>query len=111
VLLSIFSGHILSLFGEEYIAAKQAFLILIIGQGICSAFGSSSVYLNMTGRQHIYQIILIIAVIINFVLNRLLIPVYGMTGAAIAFVSSSFFWNFVSAVVIYRKDKMKVFLN
>ncbi|WP_209562884.1 MATE family efflux transporter [Flavobacterium sp. 1355] len=111
VLLSIFSGHILSLFGEEYIAAKQAFLILIIGQGACSAFGSSSVYLNMTGRQHIYQIILIIAVIINFVLNRLLIPVYGMTGAAIAFVSSSFFWNFVSAVVIYRKDKMKVFLN
>jgi len=111
VLLSIFSGHILSLFGEEYIAARQAFLILIIGQGICSAFGSSSVYLNMTGRQHIYQIILIVAVIINFVLNRLLIPVYGMTGAAIAFVSSSFFWNFVSAVVIYRKDKMKVFLN
>ena len=111
VLLSIFSGHILSLFGEEYIAARQAFLILIIGQGICSAFGSSSVYLNMTGRQHIYQIILIIAVIINFVLNQLLIPKYGMTGAAIAFVSSSFFWNFVSAVVIYRKDKMKVFLN
>jgi len=111
VLLSIFSGHILSLFGEEYIAARQAFLILIIGQGVCSAFGSSSVYLNMTGRQHIYQIILIVAVIINFVLNRLLIPVYGMTGAAIAFVSSSFFWNFVSAVVIYRKDKMKVFLN
>ena len=111
VLLSIFSGHILSLFGEEYIAARQAFLILIIGQGICSAFGSSSVYLNMTGRQHIYQIILIVAVIINFVLNRLLIPKYGMTGAAIAFVSSSFFWNFVSAVVIYRKDKMKVFLN
>ena len=111
VLLSIFSGHILSLFGEEYIAARQAFLILIIGQGVCSAFGSSSVYLNMTGRQHIYQIILIVAVIINFVLNRLLIPVYGMTGAAIAFVSSSFFWNFVSAVIIYRKDKMKVFLN
>jgi O-antigen/teichoic acid export membrane protein len=54
---------------------------------------------------------LIVAVIINFVLNRLLIPKYGMTGAAIAFVSSSFFWNFVSAVVIYRKDKMKVFLN
>lgn len=111
VLLSVFSDYILSFFGDGYIAAKQAFLILIIGQGISSAFGSSSVYLNMTGRQHIYQIILIIAVIINFVLNRFLIPLYGMTGAAIAFVSSTFFWNFVSAVIIYRKDKMKVFLN
>lgn len=111
VLLSIFSDYILSFFGEGYIAAKQAFLILIIGQGVCSAFGSASVYLNMTGRQHIYQIILITAVVINFVLNRFLIPVYGMSGAAVAFVSSSFFWNFVSAIVIYRKDKMKVFLN
>ncbi|PWB25294.1 polysaccharide biosynthesis C-terminal domain-containing protein, partial [Flavobacterium sp. HTF] len=111
VLLSIFSDYILSFFGEGYIAAKQAFLILIIGQGVCSAFGSASVYLNMTGRQHIYQIILIMAVVINFVLNLFLIPVYGMSGAAVAFVSSSFFWNFVSAIVIYRKDKMKVFLN
>ncbi|MFC0780599.1 MATE family efflux transporter [Flavobacterium sp. HJSW_4] len=111
ILLSVFSDYILSFFGEGYIAAKQAFLILIIGQGVCSAFGSSSVYLNMTGRQHIYQIILIIAVIINFVLNRFLIPIYGMTGGAIAFVTSTFFWNFVSVIIIYRKDKMKVFLN
>ena len=111
VLLSIFSETILSFFGQGYVAAKQAFLILIIGQGICSAFGSSSVYLNMTGRQHIYQIILILAVMINFVLNRFLIPIYGMTGAAIAFVVSSFFWNFVSAIVIYRKDKIKVFFH
>ncbi|MNT69512.1 hypothetical protein D3C72_2078380 [compost metagenome] len=92
-------------------AAKEAFLILVIGQGICSAFGSASVYLNMTGRQHIFQIILIIAVVLNFVLNRFLIPEYGMTGAAIAFVSSSFFWNLVVAIVIYQKDKIKVFLN
>jgi len=111
ILLSVFSDYILSFFGEGYIAAKEAFLILIIGQGVCSAFGSSSVYLNMTGRQHIYQIILIIAVIINFVLNRFLIPIYGMTGGAIAFVFSSLFWNFSVAVFIYKKDKIKVFLN
>jgi len=84
---------------------------LIIGQGICSAFGTAPVYLNMTGRPHIFQIVLITAVIINFVLNRFLIPIYGMTGAAIAFVLSSFFWNFVSAIIIYRKDKVTVFLH
>ncbi len=111
ILISIFSERVLSCFGHQYVAAKEAFLILIIGQGICSAFGSASIYLNMTGRQHIFQIILIVTVIINFVLNRFLIPVYGMTGAAIAFVTSSFFWNFVVAVIIYKKDKIKVFLN
>lgn len=111
ILISIFSESILSIFGYQYIAAKEAFLILIIGQGICSAFGCSPVYLNMTGRQHVFQVILIIAVVINFILNRFLIPVYGMTGAAIAFVSSSFFWNFMVAVYIYKKDKIKVFLS
>nr|WP_315200398.1 MATE family efflux transporter [uncultured Flavobacterium sp.] len=111
VLMCIFSEHILSFFGTQYIAAKEAFLILIIGQGICSAFGTAPVYLNMTGRSHIFQIVLITAVIINFVLNRFLTPIYGMTGAAIAFVLSSFFWNFVSAIIIYRKDKVTVFLH
>ncbi len=111
ILISYYSKHILSIFGHQYVAAQQAFLILIIGQGICSAFGTASVYLNMTGRQHIFQVILMIAVIINFILNRFLIPIYGMTGGAIAFVSSSFFWNLVSAIVIYRKDKIKVFLH
>ncbi|KAF2336457.1 MATE family efflux transporter [Flavobacterium daemonense] len=111
LLISYFSEDILSIFGHQYVVAQQAFLILIIGQGICSAFGTASVYLNMSGRQHLFQIILLIAVAINFVLNRFLIPIYGMTGGAIAFVASSFFWNLVSAIVIYRKDKIKVFLH
>ncbi|RKR10215.1 O-antigen/teichoic acid export membrane protein [Flavobacterium sp. 90] len=111
LLMCIFSEYILSFFGHQYIAAQEPFLILIIGQGICSAFGPAPVYLNMTGRQHVFQIILIIAVAINFVLNRFLIPVYGMNGAAIAFVSSSFFWNFVTTVFIYKKDRIKIFLH
>ncbi|MFE3848369.1 polysaccharide biosynthesis C-terminal domain-containing protein [Flavobacterium sp. LB3P45] len=111
LLTSFFSECILGFFGKDYIAAKDALLILMIGQGICSAFGSAPVYLNMTGRQHVFQIILVVAVLVNFFLNRLLIPEYGMTGAAIAFIVSSFFWNFISAMVIYKKDKVKVFLN
>lgn len=111
LLISIFSESVLSFFGHQYIAAQQAFLILIIGQGICSAFGSAPVYLNMTGRQHIFQIILIAAVIINFLLNRFLIPEYGMTGAAIAYVSSALFWNCIATIIIYKKDKILIFLH
>lgn len=111
LLISIFSESVLSFFGHQYIAAQQAFLILIIGQGICSAFGSAPVYLNMTGRQHIFQIILIAAVIINFLLNRFLIPEYGMIGAAIAYVSSALFWNCIAAIIIYKKDKILIFLH
>jgi O-antigen/teichoic acid export membrane protein len=111
IIICLFSESVLGFFGKDYVAAKDALLILMIGQGICSAFGAVPVYLNMTGRQHVFQIILVLAVVVNFVLNRLLIPDYGMTGAAIAFVTSSFFWNITAASVIYRKDKVKVFLN
>ncbi|MDR6845023.1 MATE family efflux transporter [Flavobacterium granuli] len=111
LIICAFSEYILVFFGKEYVVARDALLILIVGQGICSAFGTATVYLNMTGRQHIFQIILMIAVFINFILNRLLIPEYGMIGAATAFVVSTFFWNSISAIVIYKKDKVNVFLN
>ncbi|NRS87885.1 O-antigen/teichoic acid export membrane protein [Flavobacterium sp. 7E] len=111
LLICVFSEYILGFFGKDYVVAREALLILIIGQGICSAFGSASVYLNMTGRQHIFQLILLLAVLVNFMLNWILIPDYGMTGAATAFVSSSFLWNVIAAAVIYYKDKVKVFLN
>ena len=111
LIICFFPEYILGFFGKGYIAAKEALLILIIGQGLCSAFGTAPVYLNMTGRQHLFQVILIVAVLINFILNRILIPQYGMTGAATAYVVSSIFWNGITAVAIYKKDRVNVFLN
>lgn len=111
LLIFMFPEYILNIFGENYIEAKQALLILIMGQGICSFFGVAPIYLNMTGRQHLFQNILIGAVIINFILNKFLIPEYGMNGAAIAFSVSMIFWNLCASVAIYKKDKVKVFLN
>jgi hypothetical protein len=31
-----------------------------------------------------------------------------MTGAAIAFVSSLLFWNIVTAIIVYKKDKLLI---
>jgi O-antigen/teichoic acid export membrane protein len=109
--ICFFSDSILVFFGKEYAVARDTLMILTIGQLVCSAFGSAPVYLNMTGRQHIFQRILLLALIINLGFNRFLIPIYGMTGAATAYVISSLFWNVCSAAVIYKKDKMIVFLN
>jgi hypothetical protein len=43
-----FFADILGFFGKEYVLAKDALLILTIGQAVCSIFGSAPVYLNMT---------------------------------------------------------------
>jgi O-antigen/teichoic acid export membrane protein len=111
VFFCLLSKQILTLFGKEYLIARDPLLILMIGQGICSFFGGVQVYMNMTGRQNIFQIILIFAVILNFILNQLLIPVYGMNGAAFSYVISMFFWNLITSIIIFKKDKIAVFLT
>lgn len=104
----LFSENILYFFGENYTQSKQALLILMVGQLFASFFGVSAIYLNMTGRQSIFQIVLIFAVLVNLILNIILIPEYSMTGAAIAFVSSLLFWNIVTAIIVYKKDKLLI---
>lgn len=111
LLVCFFSENILYFFGENYILGKQALLILMAGQLCASFFGVSAIYLNMTGRQHIFQIVLLFAVLVNLVLNVLLIPIYSITGAAIAFVSSLLFWNVCTAIIIYKKDKVVVLFH
>ncbi|MES2805569.1 MAG: MATE family efflux transporter [Bacteroidota bacterium] len=107
----LFSENILYFFGENYTQSKQALLILMVGQLFASFFGVSAIYLNMTGRQSVFQIVLIFAVLLNLILNIILIPMYSMTGAAIAFVSSLLFWNVVTAIIVYRKDKLLIIFH
>ncbi len=109
--LLIFPEFILQFFGSNYVVAKEALFVLVLGQGFCAFFGSAPVYLNMTGRQHIFQRIVLLALLLNFILNYFLIPSYGMIGGAIAFSVSALFWNFSTALFVYFKDGIKLFLS
>lgn len=106
----LFSEKILVLFGENYGTANSALVIMIIAQMFNTFCGSVGVYLNMTGRQSVYLYILVVALIINIILNLILIPTYGMVGAASATGISMIFWNVIGVIYIYRKDKIGVFI-
>ena len=56
----------------------------------------------MTGKQKTFQNIITISTIINIVLNFILIPNYGLIGAAISNVISICLWNFVSMIYVYK---------
>lgn len=102
---------ILSIFGSEYVQGIHTFYILIAGHLICSLFGCVSVYLNMTNRTAVFRTIMFCSLIINLVASVLLIPNFGMMGAAISFVLANFFWYVVAAVYTYKKDKIKIFVH
>lgn len=102
---------ILSVFGSNYILAKDALIILLIGQALNAMMGSTDLYLNMTGKQNYFQKIIFIALIINVILNFVLIPQFGMTGAAIATAISLVFWNILGVIYIYRVDNIILIIN
>lgn len=111
LMLVLFSNYILNFFGDEYIVAKNALLILLLGQTVSALCGSVGTYMNMTGKQNILQILLITALVINLILNWVLIPKYGIIGAAIATSISMILWNILGVIYLYKKDNIKTFLN
>ena len=111
MLVFLFSKMILGFFGPGYIEARWALIILLIGQAVNALCGSVGVYMNMTGKQVVFQRILVTAFTINVVLNLVLIPKYDLLGAAIATTISTVFWNIVTTTYIYRKDKIITFLT
>lgn len=98
IILIVFGKFILSLFGENYVAAYYPMVILVSGQIIASFFGSIAMILNMVNKQTVFQNILIIATLLNFILNLFLIPKLEMIGAAISFVIALLFWNLVTYI-------------
>ena len=110
-ILFLFSQEILSLFGPDYIKANQALLFLLAAQFFNAVSGPGAIYLNMTGRQKTLNKILILGLIINISLNFYFIPVEGINGAAKATLVSLIIWNAITTLLVYSKDKIKIFLN
>jgi O-antigen/teichoic acid export membrane protein len=102
VLIILFRDYLLGFFPDEFASASLIMLVLIIGQLVNSVVGSVGYILQMTGHQLICQNILIVSAIMNVVLNLVLIPEFGILGAALASMSSMVFQN-VTMMLYIRK--------
>jgi O-antigen/teichoic acid export membrane protein len=72
------------IFGPEYLAGSQVLLILIVGQMINVASGSSGQILIMTGNHLVWMRLSLVMLILSLLLNILLTPTIGLNGSAIA---------------------------
>lgn len=73
---------LLLLFGEVYVDASLPLQLLSIGYIMYSMAYPSFKILELLKKTKFYFMVNFIAVIINIILNVLLIPIYGMVGAA-----------------------------
>lgn len=98
----LFPEFFLGLFGKEFVIAKYSLIILALGQFVNAASGSVVNVLNMTGKEKTAKNIILISAIINVLLNLILIPKYGILGAAIATTTSTIIWNLLAVYFIKR---------
>ncbi len=95
VLYILFPKFFMGIFGEEFRKGALALVFLTIGQFVNASVGSVGYILQMTGKQKIFQNIILIAAILNIMLNLLLIPKLGIVGAAVASAIAFCFINIV----------------
>ena len=57
----------------------------------------------MTGHQRQYNIIILITAITSITMNILLVPEFGITGAAISSATAKIIQNFGGAYYVYKK--------
>jgi len=93
VLFMIYREFIISLFGSEYLVASEALNILLFSQIFISAINTGSIILSMTEYVSLTAKIISLSAILNIILNVVLIPLYGITGAAISYAICTIFWN------------------
>ena len=100
----LFPEQILVLaFGADYAVGASTLRILCIGQLINAAFGVLGVILNMTGQERYTVIGVAIAAVVATFLNLILVPQFGINGAALAQTVSFAIWNGLLAYFIYKR--------
>ena len=81
-------------------------LVLMAGLLLNSFVGSVGYLMTMTGNQRQAAVIVGSGAVLNIVLNAMLIPRYGMTGAATATALSMVYWNLL--MYLFVRVKLKI---
>ena len=114
----LFPGVIINiLFGSEYLPATNALKILVIGSFFSSLFWIPNQLLSTIGKSKLIFLNLIMASISNIILNIILIPKYGINGAAFATTISSITLSLIyffeakhfTSIISFRRKVFRIF--
>jgi len=90
-------------FGPEFAKAYPALLLLMTGQFVNAASGSTGFFMNMTGHQNMLRNFTAITALLNIGLSLALIPNFGVEGAAFATMIGISLLNGIILLYIKRK--------
>lgn len=88
LLTALLSKDIMATFGGEFVIGWTAIVIIACAQLFNSSIGATEHTLLMTGHQKIYMMAFLMSAVVNFALCFVLIPAYGVNGAALSAAAS-----------------------
>jgi O-antigen/teichoic acid export membrane protein len=91
--LFIYGDNVLALFGTEFVAAKWAMLVLVVGQLVNVGTGCVGYIMQLTGHNYQCTYVYCWGTLINLILSLILIPLLGILGGAIATATTMIIWN------------------
>ena len=101
LMLAIFAPTLVSVLGPGYVGAGDALMIIAVAMLFGSGVGPVDIALLMAGKSSWNLLNTAVAVGVNVVLNLLLIPRFGITGAAIAWAASIVVNNLVPLIQVH----------
>lgn len=101
---------LLALFGPSFVQGYPLLFILVFGLVARSSVGPSESLLNMSGNQRLCAAIYAVTLSLNIVLNVVLIPRFGLAGAATATAVSMIFEALTLSIAVYRRLDISMFI-
>jgi len=110
LLMTLFSESIIRvMFGVDYIGGAVPMSILAFAFFLYALFGNANAVLQVYGKTKMILNCYFIGAGVNFILNLLLIPMYGINGAAIATGFSYALMGVLYMFFVWRIAKMQPF--
>lgn len=104
----VFGEELLRLsFGPEFAGSINPMLLLLVAQLINAFFGPVGMLLNMSGFERTVTKGMFLAAVANILLNLLLVPTFGMIGAATATLITLSVWN----IALWRAALSRILID
>ena len=103
IVLIAVGPYYLWIYGTDFSGGYIPLIILCSARALTSTMGSVSFLLIMTGNQSLAARNVGIAAILNLTLNLILIPMLGITGAAVSTAVSLLVLNLLQTVAVISK--------
>lgn len=109
LVLIFFPDSIMRMFGAAYVGGGTALSILALSQLVTASIGSAGLLVLMTGHSRIELLNMATALAIDLIMCFLLIPEYGIVGAAIANLGAALSLNLMRSAEVWIFLRMHAF--